>query len=432
MRKTAILILALLLATAVLSPALAQGQGQSKRQGPDGRANAERAVHEREAAEWNNVSADARARGLARAEAARLFSGFAYTGGNATGRFVSFGLDNGTLANYTLRDNATTFFASVTPSSFGGNGTPRVHGATLRLAGANVTFSAHNNPTGMFAYRAGNASLTLTLALGPNVTAAQDSNRTLTLNTGGMHGHLVVQGNGTYNATGGTVTVALEPGAGLLFLGHPSQTPLASNLHAVRDAMANDRVGGILNLVATDGAPLQDRVFLGVEMRATKAGQGRAEVIVSSDEPAGKAVVLNLDNATLNLTAGRNVTVTLDGQRVLPATSAAAALNASQASYHANASAGGVQVIVNVPGFSDHTIVVQSDAPTTATPTGPTLATPTSVVVTPTSASPTPAAGTPPASPTATSPAPTPADTPAPGLALVVVALACLALLRRR
>lgn len=400
----------------------AGGAGSGGRGGASNRSaergGAGRSAHEREAAGWANLSEGARTKGLARAEEARLFGKLDITDGVATGRFVSFNLTGPDVSDYTVRDTAAAmtarYFTRIDATGFGEDGEPVVRGAALRLDGDDgAELSVHNTPTAILTYRAGNATLDVELLVPADVTLSNETGRTMALTANGSHGHLVLQGNATMQppvngSDGQRLSVRLDPGSALMFMAHPSRSLVAQNIHKLRDAIADERVGGILTLVKADGAPVQDRVFLGVDMEATSLGPNRAEVVVRSDDPAGKVVVLNLDSTVLATFSGDNVAVTLDNQSVSRADSSVV-LNATTPLFHVERHDGGVQVLVHVPSFSDHTLVVSSDgsAAPTGAPTGETAGN-----------------GAPQAD----------NDAPAPPLALVLVAasLAAWAVARRR
>lgn len=410
---------------------------------------ADRQAHESHARDWGNLSENARSRGLARAEEAKLFARLTYAEGNATGRFVSFGLDpaTGTLTSYAVRHgggagaapNATLLFSRVTPGGFAGNGTPQVHGARLTLAGANGTLAVHNNPTALLNLRG--ANLTVTFDAAPGVTFSSDVNRTVLVTAGAFHGHVMTLGEDVdVRVTNASLTVATgAQGGGILFAAHPGDGGLATaNLHAVRDVAASGRVGGLLTVVNADGSAVTDAVHLGVTMRARNVGQGRANVTVSSDDPESRAVVVLLDSTVVNLTApGADLTVTLDGRAIPRAPRAASVLEGTlQASWHATNATdgrGGVQVLVHVPGFSEHHIGIAATAAGTTPPAPGVTPTPTAGTPTPspTGATPTPTAGTP--TPTGGSPTPAAPETPGFGAPLALLAgLGAAVLVARR
>lgn len=344
------------------------GEDNETRANESKRGDHGRAARERDRSAWSGLGEDTRAKGLSRAEQARLFGRFDMADGRATGRFVSFGLDGGNVTNYTVRDTASgvvaTYLTRVEAAGLGAAGEAQVHGSVLRLDGEAGSLVSHNNPTGMLVYRAENGTLDLTLLVPTNVTVTSEGARTMLLVAEDAHGHLIAHGNATLQTPvasfdGQRIDVSLQPGSSLLFLSHPARSLLAQNLHKLRDGIANERVGGILTLVKADDKPLEDRVFLGVDLETVALGPNRAEIIARSDEPGGKVVVLNLDQTVVNTASGNNVVVTLDGGPVARDDSSVV-LNATKPLYHVERLDGGVQVIVNVPSFSEHTIVVSS------------------------------------------------------------------------
>lgn len=416
------IITVLLVLLVAASTALAQGQsGSHVGASANSHAGASAAAQAHAESDFNNLSADAREKGLAHAENARLFAKWSWDNATstATGRFAQLTVDasTGGLANVTLTSNNTTtpLFASVTPTGLAVTDAARVTGSLLRFGGANFSFSAHNNPVAMWTYRVDvDTNFTITAASGASLV--NDTNRTFRVNVGtALHGHVIIGGNGSYALSGGSATIIVPANGSLTFLGHPSDlggfAANAAALHQLKDAIASQRVGGIASIVNENGSAVEDREFLGVEVHAKSVKNGSADITLSSTDPASKAVVLHLDNSIAN---GTNLTVTLDGQKVPSAASESDALSGAggAASVFVNKTATGIEVIVNVPHFSDHDLTIAS-ADTSTTPTTTTDST----------------SGTTPAT---TSPSTTSKPAPGFGLVLAVVGLAGVAMLLRR
>lgn len=373
----------------------------------------ERALAAEEAQDWGGANATARERGLDRAQDGRLFGKLEWSGSVATSRFVRFGFAEGDLTDFAVEgaNGSTPYFARVDVDGF--SGAPRATGSVLRALGNETFFAAHANPMGLFSYRVRNAVLNMTFTFADGVNATSESPRSFLVSTpGGAHGHVILTEAATFTlATDGrSANVTLGPHARLLFLHHERGASLS--IHALRDAAAADRVGGILTIVGDADGPVQDRVFLsGVTLRAKHAGQGRAEIVASSEAPQPRVVIIHVDPASIGLAEGANVTVTLDGVAVPHGASAGETFNATQPLAHVTRSATAIHVAVAVDHFSDRTIVIAAAEEATPTPT----ATATSTAATaPPQGSPTPAQGT-----------------PLPW-ALALVAVVLVALLRRR
>lgn len=431
MRTTVLSLLVALVLVGAAAPALAKGPGE--------RAQAAREMDERD---FNNLTAAAREQGLARAESAKLFARWSYGAGNATGRFVGFTLaeSTGAITGFALRGNNTTtpVFASVTPTPFAGNGSAKATGSVLHLAGGDASLAAHNNPLGLLRYSAGNATLGVSYVLADGANATLNGTQAL-VSLGSLHGHVVVQGNGTLelSADNRTLVASVPAGGAVVFMGHPGDAPSATSaLHDVKDAIASGQLGAITTVVDAGGAPLEERASFGVTARASSVGKGRANITVSSDDPTGKAVVVNLDGSIIPPGDVGKVNVTVDGVRAARASSLGAVLrgsNATNATVFVNRTDTGVQIVIYLPHFSDREVSITTASATTTAPTVATTS-PTSVVTPTTSpSSPTTASPTTTATPSATPTAEGGNDTPGFGVlaALLGVAIALLAARRR-
>lgn len=418
--RSLLLPVLLLLVLALGSPLVeSQGGGPGSGGGPGAGGGMprggerERVLAAEEAQEWGGANATARGRGLERAQDVGLFGKLEWSDGRATSRFVSFGFAQGDVTDFAVgpADDSTAYFARIDVEGFVGE--PVATGSVLRALGNETFFAAHANPTALFSYRVRNAVLNLTFTFADGVVATSEGPRSFVVAApGGAHGHVVLTqaASSTLAADGRSANVTLGPHARLLFLHHAQGAALSSSLHALRDAAASDRVGGMLALVGDANGPVQDRVFLsGVTLRADHAADGRAEIVASSEAPQSRVVVLHLDPASIGLAEGADVTVTLDGVEVPLAAGAAEAFDSTQPLAHVTKGATGVQVVVAIDRFSDRTIGIAAAAePPTATPA--TTSTP---------------AGT--STPTATSAQGTPLP-----WALAIVGLALAGLVRRR
>jgi hypothetical protein len=373
------------------------------------RADSEQDAHDN--ASWHALGGMQRSLGLQHAERARLFSQLLAADGQARGRFVSFGYNatRGELTAYRAEELNATFLDLVHAEGFVANGTPGTHGAAFRMAGDGAAFAAHDNPTALLDVRG--ADLTVHVMLAGGVAAGNlTDNRTVRLTAAnGQHGHLVLVGNGTVHAITGGFQFDLADG-GVMFVAHPSGTAAADALHDVLAAAAQGRLGAVASVVDAGGMPLEDTDSWGVQVRAERTGNHSLALRVGSDEPAGKAVVVRTDNDTVPAGRPEDVTVSLDGVALARAASALEVLNGTgEGKAFVTVTAGAVQVVVSVPHFSDHELVLASAAP---------------------AGSPGTEASAPPATDNGTASQARP--TPALGVSALLVAVAGLAALHRR
>ncbi|HEV8359001.1 MAG TPA: hypothetical protein VGR28_00955 [Candidatus Thermoplasmatota archaeon] len=331
-----------------------------------------RAQAQDQAAAWGSLSSAQRAEGQLRAEQARLFAGFTASNGTASGRFVRFGYNAsaGDVRNVEVIEANATFLAVVHMAPWGGNVTEDVAGAALRVGTDKGSLTAHDAPTALMAWRG--AGMVFQIALGPNVTANITNKTARLVAPNGAHAHLLIAGNGTLAGVGAAVVGAVAPGT-LVFLAHPANTSVAASLHERLDALAAGQLGGEISVVEGGGAPVPDGESFGVRLHAEEASEGRVRVRASSDDPAGKAVVVRTDTATVPVGGPDEVRVLVDGVAAARAANALEALNATtgQGKAWVDVASGGVQVIVALGNFSDHLIEVAAPAPEPPADEGP-------------------------------------------------------------
>lgn len=374
MRAASAFLASLLVATALLAPVAAEDDPEEARGPPEGRGmgnmtwDREARLMDRQAmmdheARWERMGDAQRERALARAEHAQIFARFAYEDGSAEGRFVAFSFDPeaGETTDFEARN--TTWFDAVTPSAWDGD-EPRVHGATLRADGGNASFAAHNNPLGLFTYRSWNDSLSVVFTLAEDVEATEDSNRTVALGSGDAEAHLAAVGNATLAVDGDEVTATLGPWSAVVFMADPGNRSFGAAPQAMRDAMANGRIGAVANVVADGDTAADDTTALGVDVRPLRVRERLLELDCTSPDPRGRAVLLNLHRDLLgNVSDPRKVRVTLDGVPLAAKDSAEAVLDAAPgdpAAYFASASGDVVQVVVGIDHFSSRALAIAS------------------------------------------------------------------------
>lgn len=363
------LAMAVTLALAFAAPAASQpgrddratgGHGMGASGGHNGTGHDMARMSER----WDHMESARRDAALARAESHRMFAKFSYEAstGQVTGRFVAFHLAaaQGAIHDVRILDgaNSTSFLAGVTPSSFSATTAPRVTGAVLHVPGANVSFMAHNNPTGGIQWHA-RANVTLTFALATGATVGFNESREVQVRAGTIHAHILTNGNASIQVAGSTVTVRLAAGEAAMFRAHPASQE-TTVLHGENKAFKGRTLGASVRIADGGGVALQDDtpITVGVETRTIRAG--RAEMEVSSEHHGAQVVFLTFDAETLTPRNAANLSVELSGTKavVLPSVDAVLAAPGLAAFVRGDAALGTVQVVLRVPHFSSYTLAV--------------------------------------------------------------------------
>lgn len=326
-----------------------------------------------------------------RAAEAGLFGTLTYDTetSQADGRFVSFGLDEGSalVRDFTLKRNGTnlTVFDAIQPDTFHKTGPVRAAGSTLHLDGEQLRLQAFDNPNGLLKYQA-QRNLTVTAGLTPDVSATDPGNSSRIVDISGpgnFSGTLVVAGNGTATVGDGNVTLDLQRAGVVLFRADPANaTEEERELDRGLDrAASEDRLGATARIAGVNGTPAQQNLNLSVNASAQEATDGRVRVEVDGDRPEGKVVHLSIARGNLNVSTPDEAAVQFDGDEVPVVDDVDEVVNATQgddAKAHVVVTNQTARVTVWVPDFSLHTITTKdatqdlADLPTPTSAPNPT------------------------------------------------------------
>lgn len=372
-----ILLLILAVTVAADTPGQGAARGGAKFAASKGQADKDDAA-------FGELSDSQKSKGFEKARANKLFDRFQQStvvgsGGQnyrkVDGRFTGFELWGDEIRAFHVFNGTgnTTLFTSIKVPGMPA-GTPKVTGAVWRLRGDNVSLSVHNNPVGLLSLRASKnytQGVTFTLPGGTSFPANQNvTNDGLRVNRGTtLHWHLMPTGNTTlaYNGSNVTATFAGEGGVVVQFHPTTADNVYTGAVHEVNKAVAKGKAGAVLGIVNADGKPLQAGEAMGAQATVKTLLADGVTVTASSDDPAGKIIILNLDPGVVkNVTDPARIKVSIDGSQVAldPLATVDMFLNATSAKAKVWSTTNGLQVWVYVPGFSDHDISVQSTGTT--------------------------------------------------------------------
>lgn len=324
---------------------------------------------------WDNASAGAREKGMARAEQHGLFARLTLDAdGYVAGRFVTAHLASDTLHAYTVVDGQPIpFFSAITWSD--PIASPRVTGSVLHLPGAGVSGMLHNNPTAQLQFHADNAT-TVTFHLATNATATLSSAQEARVLAGGIHGHVLAHnGTVTFDNATATVVVHLEAGGVAMFRAHPAKTDGAL-LHAENRAFTHGLMGATVRIADGGGEALEESDGGDVDATATSISNGTVQLTVGSEQHAGKLVTLVFDAGTLPASRLDALRIRLDGRDV-PRAQPDALVDQNRTAAHVSAAGGQVFVALRFEHFSSYALSIEdpTQGPTTnGTPALPAFA----------------------------------------------------------
>ncbi|MEM3675443.1 MAG: hypothetical protein QXV22_00125 [Thermoplasmataceae archaeon] len=325
-----------------------------------------------------------------------------------TGKFVNFKFDSATGEVSSYSRNGTTPMTIFTSINVSGNGTigsqedfPSflldhviLRGSIFYYANKTFVYTFHNNPAMNFALVVDNGTLNLTLSPYLNVTEfSATSVQNLELNStmistnssvqqndvldtdhetsagntnfviygDGVRAFLSVHGNATYNSDKKTITVSSKHLALVNFVSPPGlQGEDLKDFGSIQNAILHGKIGGEVSISYESGAPFNYTLLYNnsLHVAVTNVTSGKVTVQVSSTEHAGTHIVFFVNSSFVSSTG--KLYVYFDGKSAT-VSSLNGTLNvttSTNAVYAVVNVTGGYLVIVSIPHFSNHTIVI--------------------------------------------------------------------------
>ena len=313
-------------------------------------------------------------------ESHSLFGSLKYENGLAAGDLIKFVFEEstGTILSYTLKrdEGNITVFDSITPSSFDLEDAPTAHGAVWRCNGIHLELEAHDNPTGLLKIKSKNKQVNLSFNLGKNLTAKTAQKGNIIYINGTLEGKLILSDcndNKTVNITieKDLINVSLPEDASILFIASPVKG-LGIGIpeeyeDKIENAICERKIGAHIAVQMKNKTLEKTHIItyanLNISMAVTK---GEVKINVSSPEKEGKTVIVDIDEDTLSITSITDVLVVYDGKSISMAENYSDILNTSDDNnlpeYLAVMGSNGVQVLISIPRFSIHTILITKAA----------------------------------------------------------------------
>jgi hypothetical protein len=181
----------------------------------------------------------------------------------------------------------------------------------------------------------------------------------------GLSGHLIVI-DGEVDISNTAITVQLHKDSVVRFTSTPVMFPLIKfgcddkDISQVEKALKKGQIGVALSIYLSDGEFIKYPIINRKDITVTeKIEIGRVEVKISSDNPAGTIVQLNLDRNTMPVDKITDITVKFDGVEIESVSAISNLLYSESAKFYATIGSEGIMLLVQVPHFSEHIITVE-------------------------------------------------------------------------
>lgn len=297
------------------------------------------------------------------------------------GDVVAFRFDEttGILSNYSLAASPSALVDSLRLG--GPTGRPTTEGGLFTAQGSGTLLMIHDNPTLLLQVLA-RAPATLSLRLG--TLAVQDSDllplgRGLLLTDGNLRGVLFAT-NGTVTAHDKDVIVALPEGAAMVFRLKPPDDDKSPGLGAtLMSEIARKRIGAEVSVDLRDGQPEVDAVAYrpGLQVSATRIAHNALELQVADQNRRGTILLLRLAPGLVQAEGSRALRISLDNDAVPDSPTPEGVLQdeGPGTSYYPVVDRSNVLLLlVYIPHFSAHSLVVEALSPTALIVDPPSLA----------------------------------------------------------
>ncbi|MGA1866791.1 MAG: hypothetical protein ACMUFK_04915 [Thermoplasmatota archaeon] len=291
-----------------------------------------------------------------------MFGQFQLDEGGLTGRYVSFGIEEGAIIDYQFIPEDEVIFSSIsTDADLFTEENTRMEGAVFHAEAGGLHFMSHNNPTSMIQFTySGEESINVHLTLADGVTFGEVSEGTLPV-LGLASEAWIFIGTEDIVIEDSTLNVEMTKNVIVHFHRNPYQT-MSSFQEKMARAVSEGNVDGEIQVMSKEGAaesqhfPYQGKVQM--QLEGSETGK-MMQFQVQSEEKAGKVLMFKVQGDLLDEVEVGKVRVEFDGQKALRAETPDEVLSddGEQCRYYIEKDENGCyQAMVRVPGFSTHEI----------------------------------------------------------------------------
>jgi hypothetical protein len=296
--------------------------------------------------------------------------GFVHSAGNAYGEYVTYIIDSqtGAVLNYGVMGNAL-FNISILNFNYKSSSSQGSMTWVSNTDGSTIV-QLHDNPAAVINILT-NKSITAIFTLAEGVTATKEDNLII-IKSGNVVGYIAGTGTISSSVNGSQVNVDASSNSAVVFRTSPVNMPMYNNLH---QRFSQEIAGNRLGMEVTIG---RNRSYNAInysarlKLRIQEMDQDRIRLQINATEPAGKLIAINLDNTSLVLRERDRLRIHYDGQPMECVDDPNMVFNATDrpvcwiSPIQDRVRA---QLMIHIPGYSDHTIDIMVEPETTVTPT---------------------------------------------------------------
>ena len=304
--------------------------------------------------------------------------GFMHSQGSNYGNFVTFSVDNttGAVMNYGILGITVFDSIKVTGLDFKDS---KTMGALTRISDKNdsVVMQLHDNPAAVINIRT-KAAATITFDLADGVTASKEDN-IVKIEDGNLTAFIVSTNDSSINIVGGGVIIESSKGYAV-FRAVPVNMPMDGMHQKFMGEMMNNRAGAEVSVGLSDKYSIVN-YSENMNLMIRSMGNNRMKMVINSTDPAGKFIMMNMDNSSMMWSQGQKIRLYIDNMPMKQVMTADELYNAKESSFWLTMLGGKrMQAMMYIANFSERVVDVvvedESTSPSTETPVKTPVSTP--------------------------------------------------------
>ena len=307
--------------------------------------------------------------------------GFMHSQGSNYGSYVTFSVDNttGMVTNYGIL--GITVFDSIKVSGLDFKDL-KTMGSLTRISYKNdsVVIQLHDNPAAVINIMT-KAATTITFDLADGVKASKEDN-IVKIEDGNLTAFIVSTNATSINIVGGEVRIESSKG-NAIFRAVPVNMPMDGMHQKFMGEMMKNRAGAEVSIGLSDKYSIVN-YSENMNLMIRSIGNNRVKMVINSSDPAGKFIMMNMDNSSIMWSQGQKIRLYIDNIPMRQVMTSDELYSTKESSFWLSMSGKRMQALMYISNFSEHIVdfVVEdgsTQAPTsTGTPSKPvsTTATP--------------------------------------------------------
>lgn len=309
--------------------------------------------------------------------------GFMHSQGSNYGNFVTFSVDNNTGAVMNYGILGITVFDSIKVAGFNYKDS-KTMGALTRISDKDdsVVIQLHDNPAAVINIRT-KAATTITFDLADGVSASKEDN-IVKIEDGNMTAFIVSTNTTSINIAGGEVRIE-SSGGNAVFRAVPVNMPMDGMHQKFMGEMVRNRAGAEVSIGLSNKYSIVN-YSENMNLMVRSMERDRIRIRVNSTDPAGKFIMMNLENCSMMWSQGQKIGLYLDNIPMRQVMTTEELYGAKESSFWLTMTGENrMQAMMYIANFSEREvdIVIEDEPATTPTsaetpgkPPVPTQATP--------------------------------------------------------